>query len=154
MSAQKMTLVKKAPVNDPGRKPQADERNAKQRRTKPMDINARDNAEDRVWGVHTRARWGGEQNLAELHADSMNVDRLINGEELLDNPHGGEGGEGDDTNRDERVAAAKKLKVDDLRDALTAAEIEFDEKAKKEELAELYVDNNLDGGDEDEGDEE
>lgn len=154
MSAQKMTLVKKAPVNDPGRKPQRDEKNAKQRSTKQMDINARDNAEDRVWGVHTRARWGGNANLAELNADSLNVQRLINGDELVDNPHTSTGEGGGELSREDRVAAAKKLKVDELRAALDEAQIEYDEKAKKDELAELYVDNDLDSGDEEEADEE
>lgn len=147
MSVQKMSLVRKAPVNDPGRVAKKDEVNAKPRKkSKAMDINARDNAEDRVWGVHTRAR-SEATNLAELLVDSQNVERSLRGEELQENPHASadeNDGEGEgDEGRDAAVASAKKLKMEELRAALDEAEIEYDEKAKKDELVELYVDNGL-----------
>lgn len=139
-----MTLVSEAPQPDAGRKEQASPL-AKPRTEQKGDINAKEEGTDRVWGVSSRARWDRDRDHAQLMRDSRNVDRVIKGEELVDEEEQEEEGE--------EAVDPSTLKVAELKEALTEAGVEFDASAKKDVLVQLYIDNNV-GGEEEEGEDD
>lgn len=142
-----MTLVTAAPVPDAGRK-DITPPEAKKRTEAKGDINAEEQGTDRVWGVSSRARWDRDRDLAQMNRDSRNVERVINGEEPEPDPDGDDGDDGT------TAVDPNTLKVGELKEALTAAGIEFDASAKKPALVQLYIDNNVGGGEEEEEEDE
>lgn len=94
-----VTNVRQPPVEDTGREDREPVESKKRRlRVRGEDANADEPREDRVYGIASRARWGNEDSLAEMHRDSLKVE----GQEVLE-PEGGEG-EGDKPKKEDKAA--------------------------------------------------
>lgn len=65
-----LSTVLDAPKPDPDRAPREDNYGKKERQTPKPDINAEDEGEDKVYGVASRARWGGTESTQELSQDA------------------------------------------------------------------------------------
>lgn len=65
-----MTTVLDAPKPDKDRAPREDDIGKKDRRDVDVDINAEDPGPDKVYGVASRARWGGNEDVHTLHQDA------------------------------------------------------------------------------------
>lgn len=120
------------PVEDPKRadyKPaEAKLRRAQRGEEQPNEEEAK---KDHVYGIASRARWGGDTDVTQLHRDS----RAIDGE-----PNSG-GEEEEEEEEDE--TAASDLNKTQLKEALDGAGIEYDAKATKADLVALYEEHNL-----------
>lgn len=116
------------PVNDPKRAeytpPEAKLRRADRGEEQPNDENAK---KDHIYGIASRARWGGDVDVTELHRES----RTIEGAD-----HGGE-------EEEEENTSAEGLTVAQLKEALEAAEVEIPAGAKKADLVALYKEHGL-----------
>lgn len=76
--APQMSTVLDAPKPDKDRAPREDNIGKKERVDVDRDINAEDEGKDKVYGVASRARWGGNAPIAELAADASESERLAN----------------------------------------------------------------------------
>lgn len=65
-----MSTVTKAPKPDADRAPREDGYGRKERQTPKADINAEDEGTDKVYGVASRARWGGSESIHKLSQDA------------------------------------------------------------------------------------
>lgn len=68
-SSPKMTTPLSAPKPDTDRAPRTDGLGKKERKGPKHDINTEDGGKDKVYGVSSRARWGGA-DLHELRQDA------------------------------------------------------------------------------------
>ena len=69
--AEQMSTVLEAPKPDKDRAPREDNYGKKERQTPKADINAEDDGKDKVYGVASRARWGGTETIHELSQDAQ-----------------------------------------------------------------------------------
>lgn len=70
-----VSTVLDPPKPDPDRAPREDGYGRKERQTPKEDINGREEGEDKVYGVSSRARWGGTESIAELSADAAEAEQ-------------------------------------------------------------------------------
>lgn len=122
------------PVNDPQRaeyKPAE----AKSSRLRTRDANSEEPKEDHVYGIASRARWGSDTPLAEMHRDS----RILEGQSV---PEGSISQENEEEEEEEE-SSASDLTVAQLKEALEAAEVEIPAGAKKADLVALYEEHGL-----------
>lgn len=70
-NAEEMTTVLESPKPDPDRAPREDDIGRRERRGPKKDINAEDEGRDKVYGVASRARWGGTETIHELSQDAQ-----------------------------------------------------------------------------------
>lgn len=123
------------PVNDPQRaeyKPAE----AKSSRLRTRDANSEEPKEDHVYGIASRARWGNDTPLAEMHRDS----RILEGQSV---PEGSTSQETEEEEEEEEETSASDLTVAQLKEALEAAEVEIPAGAKKADLVALYEEHGL-----------
>lgn len=123
---EKLSVVAEPPVNDPKRAEYSPPEAKERRRNR--DPNAEEPRKDHVFSVASRARWGGDSDVSEQNRVSMQLDGT-------NANRGEEEGEGDG----ETVEPAK-MKVDELKEALDEAGVEYGADAKKAELVQLYSD--------------
>ncbi|QKW95609.1 hypothetical protein AXL3_08 [Stenotrophomonas phage vB_SmaS-AXL_3] len=76
--AEQMSTVLEAPKPDKDRAPREDNYGKKERQTPKEDINARDEGKDKVYGVASRARWGGTETIQELSQDAQAAEESAN----------------------------------------------------------------------------
>ena len=126
--------TRKPPVNDPERAEYKPDE-AKSPRLRTRDANSEEPKEDHVYGIASRARWGNDTPLAEMHRDS----RVLEGQSV---PEGTTSQETEEEEEEEDNSAASLTKAQ-LKEALDAAKVEYDPKANKDALVELYEANNL-----------
>lgn len=69
--AKQVSTVLEAPKPDPARAPREDDIGRRERRGLKKDINAEDEGQDKVYGVASRARWGGTETVHELWRDAQ-----------------------------------------------------------------------------------
>lgn len=69
-----MSTVLEAPKPNKDRVPREDGYGRKERQTPKEDINGRDEGEDKVYGVASRARWGGSESIQELSQDAAEAE--------------------------------------------------------------------------------
>lgn len=121
------------PVNDPKRAeytpPEAKLRRAYRGEEQPNEESAK---KDHVYGIASRARWGGDTDISELHRDSRAVDGEPNS-----------GGSTEEEEEEEEESSASDLTVAELKAALDEAEVEYDKNAKKADLVALYEEHGL-----------
>lgn len=126
-----VSSIKEPPVKDAGRAPKADplakERSTERNNGAGDDPNAQPTERDRVYGVASRDRWAGGEDIAELHRESRQI----------------EGAEVSEEEEEEEEASAADLTVAELKEALDGAEVEYDKNAKKADLVALYEEHNL-----------
>lgn len=77
-NAEEMTTVLEAPKPDPDRAPREDDIGRRERRGPKKDINAEDEGQDKVYGVASRARWGGTETIHELSQDAQEAEQSAN----------------------------------------------------------------------------
>lgn len=77
-NAEEMTTVLEAPKPDPDRAPREDDTGRRERRGPKKDINAEDEGQDKVYGVASRARWGGTETIHELSQDAQEAEQSAN----------------------------------------------------------------------------
>lgn len=118
---QQINTVEAPPVPDPGRAPYTPPEAKERGNGGGVDPNAQPPGEDRVWGVASRARWGGADSVHELNRDSRAID---NG--------------GQEEEEEEEESAGASLSVAELKEALDEAQVEYKASAKKDELVALY----------------
>lgn len=70
-----MSTVLEAPKPDKDRAPREDNIGKKDRRDLDFDINASDPGVDKVYGVASRARWGGNDDIHTLHQDAAAAEK-------------------------------------------------------------------------------
>ena len=73
-----VTTVLDAPKPDPDRAPREDNYGRKERQTPKPDINGREEGEDKVYGISSRARWGGTESTQELAQDAQAAEESAN----------------------------------------------------------------------------
>ena len=73
-----MSTVLEAPKPDKDRAPREDNYGKKERQTPKADINAEDEGKDKVYGVASRARWGGTESIQELSQDAQAAEESAN----------------------------------------------------------------------------
>lgn len=112
------------PVNDPQRAVYRPEE-AKQRNDAKPDPNADPQTDDRIFRVASRQRWG-DADVSEMHRDGMTLD----GTALNTTPPGAESEEG-------------ALSIEELREALDDAGVEYGEDDDRDTLQALYDENEL-----------
>lgn len=121
------------PVNDPKRAeytpPEAKLRRADRGEEQPNEENAK---KDHVYGIASRARWGGDSDVTELHRESRAIEGAANS-----------GGSEEEEEEEEETSSAEDLTVAQLKEALEAAEVEIPAGAKKADLVALYEEHNL-----------
>lgn len=76
--AAQMSTVLEAPKPDKDRAPREDNYGKKERQTPKADINAEDEGKDKVYGVASRARWGGTESIQELSQDAQAAEESAN----------------------------------------------------------------------------
>lgn len=76
--AEQMSTVLEAPKPDKDRAPREDNYGKKERQTPKPDINAEDEGKDKVYGVASRARWGGTESIQELSQDAQAAEESAN----------------------------------------------------------------------------
>lgn len=127
------TSVKEPPVHDAGRAPKSDplakERSTERNNGGGDDPNAQPTEKDRVYGVASRDRWGGSEDISELHRESRQIEGAAADEE--------------EEEEEEEETSASDLTVAQLKEALDAAEVEYDKNAKKADLVALYEEHGL-----------
>lgn len=69
-----MSTVLEAPKPNKDRAPREDGYGKKERQTPKEDINGRDEGVDKVYGVASRARWGGTESIHELSQDAADAE--------------------------------------------------------------------------------
>lgn len=125
------STVKEAPVPDEGRAPYTPDEAKPRREHHNVDPNAEPAKEDRVYGVASRARWNGGEDITELHRESRQIE-------------GAEGAEaGGEEEEEEEGSSASDLTVAELKAALEEAEVEIPAGAKKADLVALYEEHGL-----------
>lgn len=77
-NAEQVSTVLDAPKPDPDRAPREDDIGRRERRGPKKDINAEDEGEDKVYGVASRARWGGTDTIHELSQDAQAAEESAN----------------------------------------------------------------------------
>lgn len=70
-----MSTVLDAPKPNKDRAPREDGYGKKERQTPKEDINGRDEGVDKVYGVASRARWGGAETIQELSQDAAEAEQ-------------------------------------------------------------------------------
>jgi len=123
------TTVKEAPVPDAGRAPYTPDEARERRERHNVDPNAEPTKEDRVYGVASRARWEGGDDIAQLHRES----RQIEGAEVSEQ----------EEEEEEEETSASDLTVAELKAALEEAQVEIPAGAKKADLVALYEEHGL-----------
>lgn len=73
-----MSTVLEAPKPDKDRAPREDDIGRKERQTPKEDINAQDDGKDKVYGIASRARWGGTESIQELSQDAQAAEESAN----------------------------------------------------------------------------
>lgn len=74
---EQMSTVLNAPKPDKDRAPREDNYGKKERQTPKQDINAEGEGKDKVYGVASRARWGGDTSIHELTQESAQVESQV-----------------------------------------------------------------------------
>lgn len=125
------------PVKDPARAEYKPDEAKSPRVRGRADANSDEPKEDHVYGIASRARWGGDASIAELHRDS----RVLEGKSVPEGTTSQETEEEEEEEEEDNSAAS--LTKAQLKEALDEAKVEYDPKATKDALVALYEEHNL-----------
>lgn len=122
--AKQIVNVEQPPVNDPGRAEYRPVEAKPRGNGGEVDANSEPTAKDRVYGVASRDRWPGSDDVSENLRDSRKIEGSDTGS--------------DEEEEEEESEGGASLTVAELKAALDDANVEYPAGAKKADLVELY----------------